>query len=190
MFSGHYGAYREDVVWYSDDHGKTYHRVNITFPKMDEVTLTQLENGSILLNMRNAHISSCNCRATSRSDDGGETWSAIRFDSTLISPVCQAALAQIGSRLFFSNPASTKERENLTIRVSHDGGTSWSSSTHLVAAGSTWGGYSSLVPAELGGDGKTGLGGILYERYNPDKKQVISFSTFPLSFGDPLNAKK
>lgn len=180
VFSGHYGAYREDIVWLSDDHGKTYRRVNVTFPKMDETTLTQLPNGSILLNMRNAHVSPCKCRGVSRSDDGGETWTPVRFDPTLISPVCEAALAQIGSRLYFSNPASTTARENLTIRVSDNGGTTWEKQTLLVQGGSVWGGYSSLVPGELGGEG-TGLGGVLYERYS-SKKQAISFSAFPLNF--------
>ena len=104
---------------------------------MDEVTLTQLQNGSVLLNMRNAHFSACKCRAVAHSDDGGETWSNVQFDATFISPVCQAALAQIGSSLYFSNPASTSKRENLTIRISHDGGTTWSHRTHLVASGST-----------------------------------------------------
>ncbi|XP_065180744.1 sialidase-1-like [Sycon ciliatum] len=177
VFAGHYGAYREDIVWYSDDSGLHYTRPNVTFPKMDEATLTQLANGSILLNMRNAHASSCDCRATSRSDDAGETWTPIRYDPTLISPICQASLAQIESRLYFSNPASTKSRENLTVRVSDDGGTTWIKKTLLVQGGSVWGGYSSLVPDEIG----TGLGGVLYERYS-NGKQAISFSAFPLDF--------
>ena len=54
--------------------------------------MVELPDGSILLNMRNEHLTSCDCRATSISYDGGETFAPIVFDPVLISPVCQASI--------------------------------------------------------------------------------------------------
>merc|ERR1712096_172079 len=92
VFCGHYGAYRYDTTWYSDDGGKTYARSAQTLEKMDECALVELSDGTVQLNMRNNHITNCDCRATSLSKDGGETWGAITYQDALISPVCQASI--------------------------------------------------------------------------------------------------
>ena len=69
-------------------------------------------------------------RQTSLSDDGGQTWSVLRQDTSLPEPVCQASLVRLWDAgrkpvLAFSNPASQKGRVNLTVRWSFDGGLSW-----------------------------------------------------------------
>lgn len=84
----HHSAYIHDYVSVSDDGGTTWTTDGHIFPLMDEAALTQLPNGSIMANMR--HKSSPTLgRGVAVSNDGGITFGAIEFDSTLISPVCQ-----------------------------------------------------------------------------------------------------
>jgi len=70
-------------------------------------------------------------RAYAWSDDGGETWSEVRWDDTLVEPSCQASVVRFTderrhdkNRVLFSNPAST-ERERLTVRLSYDECQTW-----------------------------------------------------------------
>jgi sialidase-1 len=182
LFISHYGAYDYDVVMYSDNNGKSYTLSNHTFPKMDEATIAELTNGSIVVNMRNNHLTSCNCRGTAMSNDGGATWGPIIFDSVLIEPVCQASYVRINTQMYFSNPDSISSRSNLTIRRTAPDSTVWLGNTHLVAGGALWGGYSQMVPEPL----SNGVGGIIFERIDTSRpaasQDVISFATFPLDF--------
>ena len=59
LFIGHAGAYVQDYVFYSDDHGESYSFSKTATPgnsllKMDEAQLVELENGNVLANMRNS----------------------------------------------------------------------------------------------------------------------------------------
>merc|ERR550537_1992449 len=96
------------------------------------------------------------------------TWGSITFDPVLVGPVCQGSLATMDGHLYFSNPASTRSRSELTVRRSDDGGVTWSRS--LVIQPNKSSGYSSLVA-----DGA--VGGILYEHGACE----IGFESFPLS---------
>ena len=104
---------------------------------MDEAALTQLPNGSVLANMRHKTSPSVG-RGIAISHDGGETFSPIQFDPTLISPVCQGSIVSFGGATFFSNPASTSGRNHITIRRSIDNAETWEASM-LVHAGDTFG---------------------------------------------------
>ena len=77
----------------SDDAGTTW---RLSAPVLataahapNECQLATLTNGSLLMNVRDARINGCRCRLMSRSDDGGETWGALREESGLTGPVCQ-----------------------------------------------------------------------------------------------------
>ena len=76
-----------DLVWYSDDAGMTYTLSETALPKMDEAQLVELTDGRVMANMRNDHLTSCDCRAVAFSSDGGKTFGNITYDPTLISPV-------------------------------------------------------------------------------------------------------
>ncbi|OQC58030.1 MAG: Sialidase precursor [Bacteroidetes bacterium ADurb.Bin013] len=82
--------------------------------------------------------------------------------SSCADPGCNAGLARVGERLFFSNPDSPDRRENLTLRMSDDGGKTWSEGKTICAGSSA---YSSLTVL-LGGDV-----GVLYERN--DYKEIV-----------------
>jgi len=165
-------------VSFSDDGGHIWATINQTFAGMDEAVLTQLANGSVLLNMR--HTSSPKTgRAIAISHDDGLTFGAIQYDATLISPVCQASLVSFDGQSYFSNPATHWGRSHISIRRSSDSCVTWSS-TLLITPAATFG-YSCLVQGALvrasqGNPG--GLGGILYEAAG----ETIKFAQFPLHF--------
>jgi sialidase-1 len=154
----HHSAYVHDFVSYSDDDGQNWKTISQMFPSMDEAALTQLANGSVLLNMRH-QASKTKGRGVAISHDNGETFGPIHFDPVLISPVCQASIVTIGTTTYFSNPASRTGRDHTTIRRSTDNAQTWSSS--LLIEGGSSAGYSCLVAGEL--QSSKGMGGILYE---------------------------
>lgn len=119
-------------VIYSDDHGRTW-RLGGSTPQhqVNESEVAELSDGRLLLNMRN-YAPDEKHRKVATSIDGGRTWSAIRSDTTLIEPICQAGLEryrfatpEAPGVLLFTNPASKTAREKMTLRASFDEGRTW-----------------------------------------------------------------
>ena len=135
-------------VIYSDDHGETWQLGGST-PQhfVNESEVAELEDGSLLLNMRN-YAQDERHRKVSHSSDGGHTWTDLRSDTTLIEPICQASLQRYQfanegqSILLFSNPASKTAREKMTLRASLDDGQTWS---HNLLIHESFSAYSDLV---------------------------------------------
>lgn len=178
------GAYSYEATFWSDNGGLDWAvSTSEVGPGMDEANMAELADGTVYLSMRNAHANaSCECVAYALSADGGATFGPIAYDPVLISPECEAAVAGYNGALYFSNTADKRTRANVTVRRTAANGppTAWISS-HLVAFGPTWGGYSSLAPSPL----SASLGGILFERNitnGTPEGCVISFATFPLDF--------
>jgi sialidase-1 len=168
--------YRAHVI-YSDDHGATWKIGGVEEEKTNESTVVELEDGSLLHNMRSYHGK--NLRAIARSRDGGLTWSDVRLDAALIEPVCQASILRFswpeGERkgaILFSNPASSR-RERMTVRLSQDDGSSWPVSRVLWEGPAA---YSSLVVLP---DGKAGC---VYERGEKNPYEKIVFATFTIEW--------
>ena len=92
--------------------------------------------------------------------------------AALVSPVCQASVATIGRTVYFSNPASTSARANITIKASDDFAATWERQLLVEAAASA--GYSCLVQ---GGVSST-RGGILFEAVGT----TIAYAEFPLEW--------
>lgn len=140
-------------IIYSDDHGKTW-EIGGSTPQdhVNECAVAELSDGKLLLNMRN-YDRTKKTRKISLSDDGGLTWGDIFADKALIEPICQAGMLRFSfadegvSRLIFSNPASIGKRENLTLRVSYDEGSSWAKSKVLFPGPSA---YSDLTRLKSG----------------------------------------
>ena len=164
-------------IIYSDDQGKTWHPGGITpQDQVNECSVAELTGGQLVLNMRNYDRRE-KTRKVAISKDGGLTWSNIYSDKALIEPVCQASLLRYSfsdqgtSRLLFSNPAHTDRRENMTLRISYDEGTTWARSMVLFDGPSA---YSDLAKLP---DGRIGC---LYEAGYEDPYQGLVFQQVTL----------
>jgi sialidase-1 len=126
LFIGHSGAYIQDYVWYSDDHGTTYNlsltATGRSLLKMDEAQLVELSNGDVLANMRNNEPQ--HLRGVALSTDGGTTFGEIQFDAGLPEPVCMGSVIRAtdpalgDGAVYFSNPGSTAGRVGGLVRRS------------------------------------------------------------------------
>jgi sialidase-1 len=120
--------------YFSDDHGKTFKLGNsVAFRGSNESMAVELSNSRLMMNSRNQK-GDVKARIVSISSDGGATWDTTYLDRTLIDPVCQGSILNVGTKkgkeiLVFCNAADTKFRNNLTLRKSYDEGATWTDST-------------------------------------------------------------
>ena len=135
----------------SKDHGSTW---TISAPARDNTTEAQVAEvtpGVLMLNMRDNRGGS---RAVSITSDYGKTWTEHPSNrSALQEPVCMASLIKVEAidnitgkdLLLFSNPNTTKDRKNMTIKASFDGGLTWKESNQLLLDEDYGWGYSCLT---------------------------------------------
>jgi sialidase-1 len=147
--------------FYSDDHGQTWHLGNsLQWPGSNEDTAAEGEHGAVVMNIRDQSGAS-RARIIAISKDGGSHWDESFVAKDLPDPVCEGSMLDYSKHgrhlLIFSNAGNTKERRDLTISVSRDGGHTWPVRT-LVAPGPA--AYSDI--ALLKGNNL----GILWERGN------------------------
>ncbi len=129
---------RGSHVMYSDDHGKTWTVGDEIAPRTEECTVLESSDGRVYVNMRRHNrdfyegFPGWGRRAVAWSEDGGETWSDLEVDETLVEYSCNASVLRLTdegrhdrNRVLFSNPASTQRRENLTVRLSYDECNTW-----------------------------------------------------------------
>ena len=160
-------------VIYSDDHGLTWQMSQPIRPGCNESQVTELGDGTLLMNMRSYNDKYC--RAVSMSLDGGITWSQIDHDLSLVESKCQASLLEYGpfdeaTLYIFSNPAVPLGRTNMTIKASFDNCSSWSNSKLVFSGPSA---YSCLVRTK---DDNIGL---LFECGTKNRYETIRFVSFP-----------
>jgi len=128
--------------FFSDDHGSTWKLGGTIGINTSECQFVELTNGDVRVISRNESSEDApdNLRhLTAISHDGGETWTDLHRLEELITPRCHGAVERFdASTLLFASPASPfrqKEhpygRYNLTIRVSHDDGETWSAGKTL-----------------------------------------------------------
>ncbi|QDS98824.1 sialidase family protein [Adhaeretor mobilis] len=134
-------TYKEDVklkkavgVIYSDDDGNNWERGDLALRKGGEPNIAELADGCVMITARNGDPR--NRRMVTFSRDGATSWSKPEFIEPLLEPGCMAGIVShpgtVESKphlLLFSNPDTTnrahKNRENLTIKLSEDGGRTW-----------------------------------------------------------------
>ena len=141
-------AHRPSVVTtiFSDDGGKTWKPGEIAIPNTaewvnpNESAVAELPDGTVVLNARSE--SKTNRRLVTTSADGATKWTKPAFDDALAEPVCMGSLFAIpGTKplLLFSNPdnlekagaktppapGTNRDRKNVTVRLSDDGGKTW-----------------------------------------------------------------
>jgi sialidase-1 len=155
-------------VAYSDDGGRNWQRggnvPQTEGRQLNEVQVAEARDGTLYLNSRRWKGDAF--RKVSWSKDGGVTWSPAIDDPALPDPVCQGSLLRVDqgpvTSFYFLNPAG-KGRKNGTLRVSTDGGRTWSASREAFPGPFA---YSSMAAL------KDGRLGVLYE---PAGDTVIKF---------------
>lgn len=157
---------------YSDDHGKTWKAGQPIGGVADESHNVELASGIILQNMRSTE----HTRAIARSHDGGISFGPVSHDETLIDAICNAGITRYhrGGKdiLIFTNAASTR-RENMTIRLSYDGGQTWPASRVLYPGPAA---YSTVIVL------RDGSIAVLYERGTHSPMEEITFARFDLGW--------
>ena len=135
-------------IIYSTDRGESWHTHASPHPNTTESAVAALPDGSLMLNMRNNLKTG---RIVYTTMDLGKTWREHPSSGKLVEPVCMASLISVPAKdnilgrdlLLFSNPADKKERKNITIQMSLDGGVTWTRKL-LLDEGIGWG-YSCLT---------------------------------------------
>lgn len=159
---------RFSFVIYSDDHGKTWQKGNLTQQAyVGECTIAETNKG-LLLNMRSSIVKA---RVFAYSSDGGISWSPNQERYDLPDPRCQGSIISYkkGKKwlLYQSNAADT-ERKNLTIKLSSDDGRSWSEGVTVFPELSA---YSDMVLLN-----KSTIG-VLFENGEKSPYDKITFAT-------------
>lgn len=143
-------------------------------PPTSEAQIAELEDGSLLLSMRDETHSGQRAwaRYTWEGDLARGHWNDPWF--TVPDPTCMASLVRHPSGpLLFSNPASAKQRVALTIRSSTDGGRTWSAGRLLDPRPCA---YSCMAVL------KDGSIGVLYECGEKSSVETLTFARFPLEW--------
>ncbi len=113
--------------FYSDDHGKSFQISEIvSIPGGNESMAAEMSGDRLMMNSRNQQ-GDTRARIVSISSDGGHSWDTSYFDQNLPDPVNQGSILTIGKKrgrniIAFCNAADTKQRNNLTLRVSFNDG--------------------------------------------------------------------
>lgn len=155
-----------NTVIYSDDHGETWQWGGSSQGFSGESCVVELSDGSVYLNNRNHDPSSLGYRSWCISHDGGENFTEVGIDETLIESRCHASLARYidptgrnQDRVLFCNPPVFEGlhqspsrgcgklcRINQTVRVSYDDCKTWPVSRRVDEEAA----YSSLVVLDDG----------------------------------------
>jgi sialidase-1 len=150
---------------YSDDGGKTWLNGEIAVPNTDEwiipneTVIVELADGRVMLNVRSESLA--HRRLVTTSADGAGGWSKAHFDDALLEPICMASIVRYSlsppadkNRILFANPhnlaradgketpGKSRDRKNVTVKLSYDEGATWPVSKSLEPEFS---GYSDLA---------------------------------------------
>lgn len=155
--------------FYTDDHGASFSiGASLNIPGSNESMATELPGGGLLMSTRNQR-GDVRRRILAFSSTGGARWDTAYFEDNLPDPVCQGSVLTLWRRrnkavIALCNNADERQRDNLTLSYSEDGGRTWGRKTLVDKAPSadrkSWTAYSDLVPT-----GKRTIG-VLYEQDN------------------------
>jgi sialidase-1 len=151
------------TIIYSEDHGLNWKRGTGAKSNTTESQVVEIKDGVLMLSMRDNRGK---FRSISTTTDMGATWIEHQTSyNTLEDPVCMAGLMKATMNwdgktkefLFFSNPASSHGRVNLSIRYSLDLGETWPKNQKVLIDERKLYGYSVMTKID---DNTVGL---LYE---------------------------
>ncbi len=172
------------TIIYSKNHGKNWEIGTGTKPNTTEAQVIELNDGSLMLNMRDNRNredkSDTNGRSVYVTRDLGKTWDK-HFTSrgALPEPTCMASIikdeflidGKLRKVVLFSNPNSKYRRDRMTIKISFDDAKTWPSEYNLLLDEMGGRGYSCMTKI----DDK--YVGILYEGSQADLTfQIIAIN--------------
>lgn len=142
-------------VFGSDNHGSSWYLIDTPIKPADESIIVEWENGIWMINSR---VNGAGTRYIHLSSDEGKSWFNSFPDTTLIDPGCNASLIKYTSikdgddrdRLLFSNAKMKDNRSNMTVRISYDGGKTWSEGKTIYAGSSAYSSLCVLKNGEIG----------------------------------------
>ncbi len=154
-----WGGTMSNYAVYSDDHGATWQvSTNAACTTGDEAKVVELENGDILMSIKNRRDDSYNgggSRLMAKSTDGGKTWSTATVNNNLMDPACNGDIVSVTHNgtyyLLHSLPASSSVRENVTVYLSSDNGQTWDVKREIYS------GYSAYSSMQVLEDGTVGI---------------------------------
>jgi len=125
------GEIQLSYCFYSDDHGAAWqHGSALDANASDECEVVELTDDTLYMNMRSRQGK--RQRAYAFSQDGGKTWSTVKYDPRLPEPSCQGSVVRFTdtrqfekSRVLLSSPANPRARTRMTVRVSYDECRGW-----------------------------------------------------------------
>jgi len=141
------GAVQSSYALFSDDHGESWQRGEmLTRDASDECEAVETTDGSVYMTMRSRQGRKCRGFAWSR--DGGESWSEVEYDASLLEPSCQGGIVRLDqARVLMTHPSCPDRRERLVVQVSEDECRSWREDRVLEEG---YAGYSDLAIAADG----------------------------------------
>ena len=160
--------------YYSDDHGISFKLSNsLPLEGSNEATAAFISGDRMILNARNQR-GNVKSRITAYSKNGGENFDTLYYDNQLPDPVCEAAILNIGMKnnksiLAFTNNIDTAYRNQLTLKISFNEGSSWpiqkiiDETDNLTLSKEDYTAYSDIVKM-----GRRKIG-VLYEKNNYKK---------------------
>ncbi len=170
----HFDGKRDPIhshIIYSDDRGANWQLGASVEAETDESAVAQLQDGSLYLNCRNGVGD--NRRGVARSLDQGQSFAEFQWDDALIEPVCQGSVETLtGTQLLFANPAST-HRENMTVRLSPDGGRTWTAARALHPGPAAYSDLSALPDGDIY---------CLYEAGELNPYETLTLACFSLAW--------
>lgn len=180
-------------VFYSDDHGATWHLGPNAVPDGNECRLIELADGRVMILARDSD----NSRRPDRirrlaavSRDAGDTWEPAYAQPDLKCPQCHASIRRYSlagpqdcNRILFSNPNSGYRTEkhpygrvNLSVRISYDEAQTWSDGKTVYPYASSYSDLAVLPDRSIG---------LIYER-GPEGSthywDEIQFTRFDLTW--------
>lgn len=176
---------------YSDDHGKTWKRGSTIGTDMNENKLVELSDGTLLLNSRMSN--KAGYRYIAKSTDGGETWTDLQIERSLVDSKTPGRNASI-IRRYPDAPSSDPKSKELLYSGMADSGKTLAVS-YSYDDGKTWpirklywndkAAYSDLVAI----DTQSGKYGVAFEedhQIGGNYFETIHFGTFDTNWLNPV----
>lgn len=172
----------DNYVVYSDDNGHSWNVSNRAYSDGDEAKLMELTDGLILISVRQN-----GARGYNYSSDGGISWGTQGRWQDLTTNACNGDLLRVmaidegdSHNMLLHSLPNSMSRENVSLFVSRDEGSSWHHCKTLFEGPSV---YSSLTLL------KNGCIGVLLEK-NPDGACEIWYQNIPQWMLDSNGTKK